>query len=410
MQADTVTTQPRRLSLAALLVASAISQIGDAMALVALPWFVLQSTGSPTLTGIAGAATVLPAFLAGIFGGALIDRVGYRRTSIIADIVSGLAIASIPLLHTSIGLSFPLLIVLILLGSLLAVPSLSACRSLLPELAAMAQMPRERANAAFESLQYLSFLLGPPLAGLLIVATDAATVLWVDAITFAIAALLVSIAIPGSPPAAPAAARNYGHEIMAGLAFLWNDRLLRALALSLAITNFLGNTLFTVVMPVYIATIGARASDLGALIAAQGGGSLIGSLLYGAFGHRLPRRPLWLIAYMAFAALLWVLVFMPPVSVALTAFLLTGILGGPVNPLSVTVRQERIPLALRGRVFSSFSAIAMVSSPFGIALAGVAIERSGLLTTIFGLACCYSCASFAMLFVPALHQMDVRNS
>jgi MFS family permease len=409
MQIDTMTTQLRRLPLAALLVASAISHIGDAMALVALPWFVLQSTGSPTLTGFAGAATVLPAFLAGIFGGALIDRVGYRRTTIIADVISGLAIAAIPLLHRSVGLSFPALIVLILLGSLLAVPSLSACRSLLPELAEMAQIPRERANAAFESLQYLSFLVGPPLAGLLIVATDAATVLWVDAISFAIAALLVSTAIPAAPLAASTAARNYASEIMVGLRFLWNDRLLRAIAVSLAITNFLGNTLFTVVMPVYVAMIGARASDLGALIAAQGGGSLIGSLLYGAFGDRLPRRPLWLTAYMAFATLLWVLVFMPPVGVLFAAFLLTGFLGGPVNPLSVTVRQERIPLALRGRVFSSFSAIAMMSSPFGIALAGGAIERSGLLPTVFALACCYTCASVGMFFVPALHQMDGRN-
>jgi MFS family permease len=86
--------RPSKLPLAILLLASAISQIGDAMAMVALPWFVLQTTGSAALTGLAGAVTVLPAFLAGIFGGVLVDRLGYRRSSIIADLVSGLAIAS----------------------------------------------------------------------------------------------------------------------------------------------------------------------------------------------------------------------------------------------------------------------------------------------------------------------------
>ena len=60
---------PRR-PLVALLVADAISLTGNAMGFVAIPWFVLETTGSATLTGV---------------GGAIVDRLGFRRTSVLAD-------------------------------------------------------------------------------------------------------------------------------------------------------------------------------------------------------------------------------------------------------------------------------------------------------------------------------------
>jgi MFS family permease len=406
---ELVEARPKRLSLAVLLLASAISQIGDAMAMVALPWFVLQTTGSAALTGLAGAVTVLPAFLAGIFGGVLVDRLGYRRSSILADVVSGLAIACIPLLHQTIGLSFGGLLSLIFLGSLLAVPHLTACRSMLPELAALAGVRRERANAMFESLQHLSFLLGPPLAGVLIAFVDAPGVLWIDAITFGVSALLVAVFLPGLRAAPAPTTWRYREELLAGLRFLRGDRLLVAVAASLAITNFLGNALFTVVLPVYTTIMSGRATDLGLMVAAEGGGALVGIALYGTVGHRLPRRMVWIAGYLVFAMMLWVITPTPPIPIVIAALFVSGIVSGPLNPLSVTIRQERIPVELRGRVFSTFSAIAMVSAPFGIALAGVLTEQRGLPFTLLALASCYTIVSVGMWFVPALREMDVRS-
>ncbi|MFL5801345.1 MAG: MFS transporter [Roseiflexaceae bacterium] len=401
--------RPKRLPLGILLAAGAISQIGDAMAMVALPWFVLQTTGSAALTGLAGAVTVLPAFLAGIFGGVLVDRLGYRRSSILADVVSGLAIASIPLASQTVGLSFWALLSLIFLGSLLALPHLTAGRSMLPELAALAGVRRERANAAFESLQHLSFLIGPPLAGVLIAVLDAPGVLWIDAATFMVSALLVAVAVPSLRATQAPATWRYREELLAGLRFLRRDRLLMAIAASLAITNFLGNTLFTVVLPVYTTMVSGRATDLGLMVAAEGAGALIGIALYGAIGHRLQRRLVWIAGYLAFALMLWVITLTPPVPVVIAVLFVSGIVGGPLNPLSVTVRQERIPPELRGRVFSTFSAIAMVSSPFGIALAGLLTEQRGLPFTLLALASCYTIVSVGMLFVPALRELDARS-
>ncbi|MCG8351450.1 MAG: MFS transporter, partial [Chloroflexales bacterium] len=305
--------QVNKRPLLVLLMASAISQIGDAMALVALPWFVLQTTGSPALMGFAGAVTVLPAFLSGIFGGVLVDRLGAWQTSLLSDGVSACAIAAIPLLYAIVGLPFWGLLALIFLGSLLAAPSLTAGRSILPSLASLADMRRERANAAFESLQHLSFLVGPPLAGLLIAVVGAVGVLWIDAATFAISALLVGVGVPrgAAPPAS--GPWNYRAEFLTGLQFLRRDQLLVAIAVSLALTNFLGNSLFSVVLPVYTTTISGRAFDLGMMVAAEGAGALLGIGLYGMFGYRFSRRLVWCVGFLAFALMLWVLALMPPI-------------------------------------------------------------------------------------------------
>ena len=80
----------------------------------------------------------------GIVGGAIFDRLGYRRVSIAADLVSGAGIAAIPLLYALGGLAFWQILALVFVGGLLTIPGLTARRSLLPELAAMAVSPGRR--------------------------------------------------------------------------------------------------------------------------------------------------------------------------------------------------------------------------------------------------------------------------
>jgi len=70
--------------LVAMLSADAISMAGNAAALVAIPWYVLLTTGSASKTGITAAAGIVPVIISGLVGGPYVDRLGYRRASIIA--------------------------------------------------------------------------------------------------------------------------------------------------------------------------------------------------------------------------------------------------------------------------------------------------------------------------------------
>ena len=64
------------IPLYSLFAANIISLVGNIFSAIAIPWFVLQTTGSATQTGITGFFTILPVVLAGFLGGTLIDRLG----------------------------------------------------------------------------------------------------------------------------------------------------------------------------------------------------------------------------------------------------------------------------------------------------------------------------------------------
>src|SRR5690349_17477693 len=109
----------RSAPLGALWAASAISLVGNQLTALALPWLVLTSLGTPIDAGIVGAAIVLPAVFGALGGGVLIDRVGPRRTSVVADVFSAAAVAAIPIAALTVGLGLPLLVLLAFAGALL---------------------------------------------------------------------------------------------------------------------------------------------------------------------------------------------------------------------------------------------------------------------------------------------------
>src|SRR5207253_1204203 len=82
------------------------------LTLIAVPWFVLQTTGSAARTGFTGFFSLLPLLIGGVFGGLIVDRLGFRRASILADLGSGLMVALVPLLYHTVGLAYWQLLVL----------------------------------------------------------------------------------------------------------------------------------------------------------------------------------------------------------------------------------------------------------------------------------------------------------
>lgn len=400
-----------RIPVFGLLLANVISVIGNMLSLVALPWFVLETTGSAAMTGTVGFFVALPAFVAGVFGGTLVDRFGYKRMSIVSDVFSGVGVAAVPLLHHTTGLAFWQLLVFVFLGALLDVPGLTARRSMIPGLTKLGGFRLEQTNSAFESVQYISLLLGPPLAGVLIAWMGASNVLWINAATFPVSAGVVAIAVPSRPTPAEAASRTrYIDELMSGLRFLRGDRVLFSLAITLAITNFFGSSIFTVLLPVYVQETFGRATVLGLMGAAAGVGALAGSFVYGTIGHRMPRRLIWIVGFMLTPLELWTLTMTSWIPAIVGAMVIGAFVSGPINAMMVTIRHERIPEGLRGRVFSTYSAIAMAAAPVGILLTGYAIETIGLRATIITLAAGLQLVGVAMFVIPAFREMDATRN
>ena len=252
----------KRLPICIFLTANGISMIGNNLTMLAVPWFVLETTGSAAQTGWVGFFTALPALIAAFFGGTIVDRLGFKQMSIISDIASGLTVALIPMLHSTIGLQFWQLILLVFLSALLDAPGNTARRALLPEVAGAAGLRLERANAAEQVVQRAATLAGPALAGVLIVWLGSSNVLWLDAATFAISAGLYTIGVP-SEKKRPISPSPYFVQLKQGLQFVQRDRLILALVVTVAITNFLDAPVFAVIMPVYASQVFGQATNLG---------------------------------------------------------------------------------------------------------------------------------------------------
>jgi MFS family permease len=398
-----------RLPLAALFAANLISLTGNVLALLAIPWFVLETTGSASRTGITGAVGALPFVVAGIFGGALVDRFGFKRMSIIADVASGLTVALIPLLDHTVGLAFWQLLVLVFLGGLLDAPGTTARAGLLPDLARDAGMRLERVNALEQTVSRLTYLLGPPLAGVLIAAIGPGDVLWLNAGSFAISAAIVALLVPGADRPAARARGTYFGDLRAGWRYIRGERLIFTIIVFVLMTNFL-DAAMALVYPVYAERELGSAVHLGLMMAAFGAGAVATTIAFAVVGHRLPRRETYIFAFVLTALPIFVLAATPAFALVLGAMVVRGFGAGPLNPIISTVEQERIPAEMRGRVFGLIGASAWLMIPAGRVVGGYAIEGIGLPVTVLALASAYTIVTISMLFIPAFRQFDGPQS
>ncbi len=121
--------------LGGVLAAMVVSLTGTRISVVALPWFVLVTTGSATQTGLVAFCEMTPYVVVKAFTGPLVDRIGPRAVSWTTDLASATAAAAVPLLHALDLLSFPLLLVLVALIGAARGPGDLAKEVMVPEAA-----------------------------------------------------------------------------------------------------------------------------------------------------------------------------------------------------------------------------------------------------------------------------------
>ena len=174
------------------------------MTYLALPWFVLVTTGSPGKMSFVLAAEILPMAILGIPSGVVVQRLGSRTTMLIADAARAPILASIPLLHAAGVLSFGLLLGIVALLGCFMPPYFASQRTILPELVGEDETRMSQANSAIEGGSAFAALVGPALAGALIPFIGASNVLYVDAATYLVAFVLVLAFVPRRKPVAAA--------------------------------------------------------------------------------------------------------------------------------------------------------------------------------------------------------------
>ncbi|MGI8869709.1 MAG: MFS transporter [Mycobacteriales bacterium] len=382
MSAAVAATGRNHRPLIGLLTAYGVSITGTRLSAIALPWFVLVTTGSATRTGVVAFAEMAPYVLVKAFGGPVVDRIGPRTVSIWANLASAVVVGLVPMLHAVHALHFGTMVALVAVAGSLRGPGDAAGGALVPQVSAQANVPLERVTGLEGTIERLGSTIGPALAGALIAVLGPLSALTIDAASFAGAAVIIAstIAARRAPHADEAGGvRRYLADLRDGFAFIRQERLLRAIAIMVGITNLLDAAMMSVLMPVWARGGHGGAGAIGALMSCFGITAVAGSVLAAAYATRLPRRRVYFAGFLlAGAPRFLVLAFGAPLPVILAVFAIGGFGAGFVNPVLGAVIFERIPEGLVGRVTALTGALAWSGIPLGGLLGGALVSGTGI--------------------------------
>jgi MFS family permease len=363
----------RNRPLAAVLVATIVSATGSRMTLLALPWFVLVTTGSAARMGLVLAVELVPTALLGILSGSLVSRLGARRTMIIGDAARVPLMAAIPLLHAAGLLSFGLLLACTFATGVFFAPYFSAQRLILPELVGDDERTIAQANAFLEGAQRATGLLGPAAAGVLISVIGAADVLYVDAASFLFSFAVLAFLVPQRPPVD---AGDSG-GVLAGLRFLLRDPLLGPMMAVSLVLNMFGMAL-SVCLPVLAYEDFGHSSRLaGVFYAALGAGALAGSVAAVRAVARFDPLRLAAVSLIALTLPQWLLAVPLPAAAVVVALFASAFPGTLVNAPLIGVMTSRTPESLRPKVMTAVITLATLAGPIGLASAGPLLGALG---------------------------------
>jgi MFS family permease len=398
-----------RLPLYGWLTADAISLLGTRVSMIAIPWLVLVTTGSPTQTGLVAFAEITPMVLLKAFGGPLVDRVGPRRTAITADCLSLVVVGTIPLLHHAGQLSFPALLCLVAAAGALRGPGDAASTALVPALVEHAEVPYERATGLSSAIERGATMVGAALAGGLVAVVGPADAVAIDAASFGVCALVLLVSTRSLEVSRPTEApgTSYTAELREGWRFLRHDPVLVSLCVMVAATNLLDLAWSAVLLPVWAHDSGAGVGVVGAVFSVWGGASMLGSVVAATYGTRLPRFATYLVAFLVTGLPRFVLFALGvPLWAILAMCVVGGVSSGFLNPVLGAVQFERIPRAMVGRVTALSSALAWSLMPFGGILGGVLVSRIGLSPALLAVGIAYFAATMAPALIPSFRGMN----
>ena len=388
--------------------AEAISAIGSQVTLVALPLTaVLLLHATPFDMGLLSAAGALPRILFSLFAGVAIDRLPKRRVLLVANAVSALVLAVVPLAHAAQMLSVGLLMGVSFAASGIGSAERIALMSFIPSVVPKDQLAG--ANGRFSAVLSSALLIGPAFASLLIAAFSAPGAITIDALSFAVAVPLMAWLPPGrTPKASHLAEGSVWVRLQAGFGWIGRDRTMRPLVVMLSALFFFSGT-FAALQPLFlVGQLGVSASWFSLALVSGGASSIIGSMLAGRISRRLSLAGLlsvslvlFIVSFGGVSALDGKPLFVAAGFAACNA--ISGFGGALVNVAAMTYMQKAAPSVMLARVTGTLFSILPVATLAGAVAGGALGNALGLRQTLIA-----ATLGFAMLFAAILAASGLR--
>jgi MFS family permease len=373
----------RRAGLIALFSADVISVLGNRVSMVAIPWLVLQTTGSAAKMGLIAGAEMLPYVVSGVLAAPFADRFGLRRTSILTDVGSTFAMVAIAAWTHA---SFLQLVLLVAIAGTLRGLGDRVKHVMLKPMADAAGVRMIRVTSAYEGFTKGATLIGAPLGGLMILWFGANGAIWIDAVSFAVCAALIATLV--RPPAAAEQPERepYLTALRGGFAYLRSDRLLLGMITMIFVLNVLNQAGTAVYVPLWVNEVFGSPAELGVVFGGFAAGALLGNVAFTFLAPKLPRVPAFFLgAALGASPRLLVLGLTDRLWLVVVVSFLCGVAMASVNPVMGVMLYERVPAALQTRVFGVTGAIAFIGIPIGGVLAGWSVAWLGLRPAILAM-------------------------
>lgn len=384
-------------------IGQSISMIGTWMQMVAMSWLVYRLTGSTWLLGVVGFTSQVPTFFLAPFAGVLADRWDRRRLLICTQALAMLQASALAwyVLSGTIQV-WQIMAISFMLGIVNAF-DIPVRQSFVVELVDNKE-DMGNAIALNSSMVTTARLIGPSIAGVLIVAVGEGVCFIINAASY-LAVIVAIAAMRLAPKTARLQERHVLHELGEGFRYTYGFAPIRSILFLMMLISFAGMP-FVILMPVFARDIlHGDAHTFGFLMAASGFGALLSTLFLASRKNVLGLGRIIAVAAGLFGIGIAGFALSRVTVISMIFLCLAGFGSMALIASSNTILQTIVDDNMRGRVMSFFAMSFMGTTPFGNLLAGIVADKIGSQNTLMlgGAACMLGGILFA-LQLPSLRE------
>jgi MFS family permease len=383
---------------------------GNSAVHVAIPWLVLETTGSSAQAGIIlGLSGLSVIFTAPLIGG-LIAILGARPVSVWADIISGTSVLLFPIIGTLFGLNIASLLVIAIFGAMFDPAGGTARKSLIQPVVEKEGLSLTKFNGTYEAVATIGTVIGPTAAALAISIIGVNPTFYVIAVVFVFAsttASLIPVITVRGDKGKVFSVSNVVGETCLGVSTLWRDKPLLSLVGLYTMLTAIYMPVESIVLSRYFQDL-AKPETLGFVLSAMSVGIVIGALQFHRALRLLSPRNLVVISMSLIGAVVCAMAFLPDAIAFIGLGLALGLAFGPVSPLTNYLVQRRVPQHLHGPVFGTQFSLTHLALPAGTLALGLIVQSVSIAPLLFVIGALFITVTLLVGFLGPLRHLSVN--
>ena len=395
-----------------LALAALFASVGNSAVHIAIPWLVLETTGSSANAGVVlGISGFSVIFTAPIIGG-LIAVLGARPVSIWADIISAGSVVLFPIVGSLFGLNLTSLLIIAIIGAMFDPAGATARKSLIQAVAERDGLSLIKFNGTYEAAATIGTVLGPTGAALAISFVGINATFYLIAIVFVLASCLaffIPVVTTYTKSDESFSVKNVFKETRIGMSALWNDKPLLSLVGLYTLLTAIYMPVESIVLSRYFRDLN-EPRTLGFVLSAMSVGIVIGALQF----HRAVRifspGNMVIVSMTLIGAVVCAMAFLPNAIIFIGLGLALGLAFGPVSPMSNYLVQQRMPQHLHGPVFGTQFSLMYLATPAGTLALGLIVQSVSIAPLLFVIGALFIVVTLLVGFTGPLRRLSVDAS